>query len=170
MSTGIAAHAKYFRGKTHALPCPAMRAMRGIKERDTRSLPGMKSGNELKIILKAVPVWGNVCLFIKHKEEKIMLDLLKKSILTGVGLALMTKDKAEELAKELVKKGELSEKEGKEFIDEMLKKSKQAGKDMEAKVDDLVKKALKKANVATREDLAGLEKEIKRLKKETHKE
>jgi len=99
-----------------------------------------------------------------------MLDILKKTMLTGVGLALMTKDKAEELAKELVKKGELSEKEGKEFIDDILKKSKQAGKDMEAKVDDLVKKALKKVNVATREDIAGLEKEIKRLKKETHKE
>ena len=44
-----------------------------------------------------------------------MFDLIKKTMLTGVGLAAMTKDKVEELAKELSKKGKLSEKEGKDL-------------------------------------------------------
>ena len=37
-----------------------------------------------------------------------MFDLIKKTILTGVGLAAMTKDKIEELSRELSEKGELS--------------------------------------------------------------
>ena len=38
-----------------------------------------------------------------------MLDLIKKIILTGVGLAVMTKDKVEELAKELTERAGLTE-------------------------------------------------------------
>ncbi len=44
-----------------------------------------------------------------------MPDLIKKTMLTGVGLALKTWDEVEDLAKELVEKGKMSEKEGKNF-------------------------------------------------------
>jgi len=47
-----------------------------------------------------------------------MFDLIKKTMLTGVGLAGLTKDKIEKLAKELAKKGKLSEKEGKKLVDD----------------------------------------------------
>ncbi|MBW2610495.1 MAG: phasin family protein [Deltaproteobacteria bacterium] len=97
-----------------------------------------------------------------------MFDLIKKTILTGVGLAAMTRDKFEELAKELTERGEISEKEGKELVDDLLEKSKQARKDLETKVEDIVHKVLEKIDVATKKDIAGLEKKIKRLaKKET---
>jgi polyhydroxyalkanoate synthesis regulator phasin len=93
-----------------------------------------------------------------------MFDLIKKTMLTGVGLAAMTREKAEELAKELIKKGELSEKEGKELVDDLLKKSEQAKKDLEKKMKDMVKKALKKMDVATKKDIARLEKKIRNIK------
>ncbi len=86
-----------------------------------------------------------------------MFDLIKKTILTGVGLAVMTRDKIEELAKELTEKGKLSEKEGKKLIDELLSKSEQARKDLETKLEDMVRRALGKVDVATKEDIAGLE-------------
>ena len=89
-----------------------------------------------------------------------MFDFMKKTMLTGVGLAAITKDKVEELARELTEKGEISEKEGRELIDDLLKKSDQARKDLEAKVEDMVRKVLEKMNVATREDIARLEKKI----------
>jgi len=95
-----------------------------------------------------------------------MFDLIKKTMLTGVGLAAMTKDKVEELAKELSKKGKLSEKEGKDLLNELSKKSKQARKDLEKKVGDIVRKVLKKMDVATKEDIARLEKKIKHLEQE----
>jgi len=45
-----------------------------------------------------------------------MLDLIKKTMLTGVGLALLAKDEVEGLAKELVDKGKMSEKDGKKVF------------------------------------------------------
>lgn len=73
-----------------------------------------------------------------------MLDLIRKTMLTGVGLAAMTKDKVEALAKELPEKGKLSEKEGKDLFRELLKKSEQARKDLETKVEGMVHKVLGK--------------------------
>jgi len=89
-----------------------------------------------------------------------MFELIKKTMLTGVGLAVMTKEKVEELARELTEKGGMSEKEGKKFIDDLLKRSEEARKDLDKRVEDMVRKALKKIDVATKKDIARLEKKI----------
>jgi len=86
-----------------------------------------------------------------------------KLCLISLGLAVMTRDKIEELAKELTEKGKISEKEGKELIDDLLKKSEQARKDLETKVEDMVRSALEKIDVATKEDIARLEEKIRHL-------
>ncbi len=54
-----------------------------------------------------------------------MIDLIKKALYTGVGLAVLTKEKAEELVHELTKQAKLSEQEGKELFDGLLKQSEQ---------------------------------------------
>ncbi len=82
-----------------------------------------------------------------------MLDLVKKAMLTGVGLAVVTKEKAEAMARELVKKGEISEKEGKEFVEEVLNKSDEARRDFEKKVEQNVQKAVTKLNFATKKEM-----------------
>ncbi|MBW2035295.1 MAG: hypothetical protein JRI94_17255 [Deltaproteobacteria bacterium] len=53
-----------------------------------------------------------------------MNDLIRKVVLTGIGLAALTKEKIEEVVKEVVEKGKLSEKEGKEFIDSLKRREK----------------------------------------------
>ena len=94
-----------------------------------------------------------------------MIDLIKKIMFSGVGMALMTKEKIEELGKDIIEKGKLSEKEGREFLDELMTKSEDAKKEMEAKTDKLVKDSLKKMNLASRDDLQKLEKQVKKLSK-----
>lgn len=97
-----------------------------------------------------------------------MFDIIKKAMLTGVGLAAMTRDKIEEMAKELTEKGEMTEKEGRELVDELVKKSEKAKKDLETKMEGIVEKVLVKMNLATKEDISKIEKRLKRLeKKET---
>ena len=93
-----------------------------------------------------------------------MFDLIRKTMLTGVGLAAMTRDKIEEVAGELKEKGKLTEDEGKELVNELLKKSEQAKGELEAKVEEMVHKVLDKMNIVTKEDIAGLEEQIKKLK------
>ena len=94
-----------------------------------------------------------------------MFELLKKSMLAGIGLALKTKDEVEEIAKELSEKGKLSEKEGKTFIQDLLKRYDEAQEKLEARVEQTVKEFLKKADIVTGDELKGLKTEIRELKK-----
>ncbi len=89
-----------------------------------------------------------------------MIDLFKKTMYMGLGLAEITREKVEEISKELIKKGEISEKEGRNFVDEMTRKSEEAKKSLEKRVDKLVKQALDRINVATKDDLAKVEKKF----------
>ncbi len=91
------------------------------------------------------------------------MDLIKKTMYLGVGLAYMTKEKVEEISQELIKKGELSATEGKEFIDALTQKSAEARKALEARVDKIVKSSLARMNIATGDELAALEKRIAKL-------
>jgi len=93
-----------------------------------------------------------------------MLDLMKKTMLTGVGLALNAWDEVEDLAKELVDKGKLNEKEGTKFIKDLQKRYEDTQKKLEARVEQSVDKFLKKANVVTGDDLKALKKEVRELK------
>ena len=92
-----------------------------------------------------------------------MLDLMKKAISTGLGLAFMTKEKIEEFSKEIIEKGKLSETEGKEFIDQIQKKAEEARKKLQEQIQITVNNTLKKMNVATRDDISRVEKQLEKL-------
>jgi len=57
-----------------------------------------------------------------------MLEFIKKTMLTGIGIAMKTKDELEEWVKEIVKKGEMSENEGKDFLENVKKKIQRGAK------------------------------------------
>ena len=92
-----------------------------------------------------------------------MLDSIHKMFLAGVGFAAMTKDKIDEHIKELVEKGKLTEKEGREIADDMLKKSKQAKEDLEKQVEKLVQQTLQTLRLASKEDVEKLTARIEKL-------
>ena len=92
-----------------------------------------------------------------------MFDLLKKATLMGIGITLMTKDKIEELAKEIVEEGKLSEEEGKKLVDDLLKRSEEARNELESRVEELVKSALKKLDIPSRAEVGKLQTRIKKL-------
>jgi polyhydroxyalkanoate synthesis regulator phasin len=92
-----------------------------------------------------------------------MIDLLKKTLLAGVGLTLLTKDKVEELAREMAKSAQLSREKGEEFVEEAVARAEKGRADLEATVQRLVREALAKADVPTREDYARLAARVERL-------
>jgi len=99
-----------------------------------------------------------------------MLELIKKSMLTGVGLALVAKDEVEDIARDLQEKMNLNEKEGKEFLSDVQKRYDEAQNRLEERVERAVKDVLKKADVVTGDELKALKKEIRELKKAVGKE
>ena len=94
-----------------------------------------------------------------------MIDLIKKTMMAGIGLALKTRDEAEDLVKDLVKRGTMSEQEGKKFLDDLLMRYDEARDKLEERVEANVKKFLKKADIVTGDELKALKKEIRELKK-----
>jgi len=94
-----------------------------------------------------------------------MLNIIKQSMLTGIGLALIAKDEIEDLANELVKKGKMSEKEGNKFLEDLRKRYDETQKQLETRVQKTVKDFMKKADVVTGDELKGLKKEVRELKK-----
>jgi polyhydroxyalkanoate synthesis regulator phasin len=96
-------------------------------------------------------------------EEIIMVDLIKKALYTGVGLAVLTKEKAEELVKDLTQQAKLSEQEGKELFEGLLKQSEQARNDFQAKIDEAVLTVVKRLNLATKDEVASLKAKVEEL-------
>ena len=81
-----------------------------------------------------------------------MFDLIRKTMLTGIGLALRTKDEVEDLAKSFVKGGKMSEKEGRKFVQDVMNRYEETRKSLEERVEASVKAFLKKADVATKDE------------------
>ncbi len=94
-----------------------------------------------------------------------MSNLVKKTILTGLGLVSLTKEKAEKLVEELIEEGEVSESEGSKFIKELLEKTENNKKTIEKQVEKTVHGVLKKLNVPTRKDIVELNSKIEKLDK-----
>lgn len=94
-----------------------------------------------------------------------LVDLMKKAMLTGIGLALKTKDEVEEYLKDVDEKFNLSEKDGRQFIEDFQKRYDEAQEKLEARVEKAVREVMKKADVVTMDELKALKKEIRELKK-----
>ena len=94
-----------------------------------------------------------------------MIDLFKKTMVSGVGLALMAKDEAENMARDWVRQSKMTEDEGKKFVEEVLIKYGETQDKLEERVGKSVKEFLKKVDVVTGEEFNKLKKEIRELKK-----
>jgi len=94
-----------------------------------------------------------------------MIDLIKKAMFAGIGLALKTKEEVEVMARELAKQAELSENEGKKFVNDFLKRYDESRDKLEEKVESSVRDVLNRSSLATKEELTEIRDEIKKLKK-----
>lgn len=94
-----------------------------------------------------------------------MFELTRKAMLLSMGLATLTREKLEKTINELIKKGEISEKEGEELVDELIEKSRKYKKDLEREVEEIVADTLKKLNIPTRDELTELNKKIEQIGK-----
>ncbi|MCW5210876.1 hypothetical protein VU03_04000, partial [Desulfobulbus sp. N3] len=97
------------------------------------------------------------------KEEHIMKELLKNMLYTGVGAAFLTRDKLDEIRKELVDRGNLTREEGKDFVEDLLKKSDSARDQLELWLSRQVEDRIKGLNLATTDEVEELRRKIEEL-------
>ncbi len=98
-----------------------------------------------------------------------MKNLLKKGILTGIGLGLMTKDKVEEFAKKTAEETKMTEEEARKFADELLKQSESSKQRIEEMIDKQVKKSIEKLGVATQDDIEKIRIQLDKLQSSFNK-
>lgn len=98
-----------------------------------------------------------------------MIDILKKTLYTSIGLAYLTKEKIEELAKDLMEDGKMTAQEGKEFVEDLLKKSKDTKEKISVEIEHTVHATLKKMNLVTQKEYEALEKRLHQVEQELKK-
>jgi polyhydroxyalkanoate synthesis regulator phasin len=99
------------------------------------------------------------------KGGTAMLEILRKTLLIGAGLASLTREKMESAINDLVRRGELTEKEGRELVDDLFKRSMEMKKDMEARMEKIVEDTLTRWNIPTRKEILELRERVERLEK-----
>ncbi|HFQ90593.1 MAG TPA: hypothetical protein ENK27_11010 [Desulfobulbus sp.] len=92
-----------------------------------------------------------------------MKELMKNVVYAGVGAAFLTKEKIEELNRDLVEKGKMTQEEGKQFVDELIKKSENVKDQLELWISQRVEDKIKQLDLATRDELADLKRQVEEL-------
>ncbi|MCK4809860.1 MAG: phasin family protein [Candidatus Omnitrophica bacterium] len=98
------------------------------------------------------------------------MSILKDLVNLGLGALVITKEKAEEVVNELVKKGEVGQDEGKELINELIEKGEKSKKEIEEQIEKMVKGVLEKLDISAKKEIKELKSEIEELKKKLNKE
>ena len=101
-----------------------------------------------------------------------MLELVKNSLFLGFGLATLTKEKLEDLGREVARQAKLSESKARELQVELTNKAEQARQALGAEIDRRVDQAFAKMGVSRSKDaidlaarLAALERAVAELPK-----
>ena len=98
-----------------------------------------------------------------------MIETIKKLGLFGIGALALTEEKINEIAKELIDKGEINKEEGKKFVRELIEEQKKQKEEIENRISETVKETFGKAKTETKEDIERLEMRINKLEEEIKK-
>lgn len=102
----------------------------------------------------------------KAKGEKwTWADVLRTPILASVGAFSMAEEGIEKFVKDLVERGEASEKEGKKIVHDFRKRTARNRRDFENKTDHRIEKALKAFRLPTKKDINALSRKIDKLER-----
>jgi len=92
-----------------------------------------------------------------------MIELIKKAMLTGLGVASLTKEKIEEIGRDFIDQGKLSQQEGEKLMEELRARVDESKEEIKKQIEERVEEVLKKMNLARSSELDELKRQIKEL-------
>jgi polyhydroxyalkanoate synthesis repressor PhaR len=107
-------------------------------------------------------------LLIKRGGE-MTVDFFKKSVLFGLGVFDLTKEKAEKLVDEMIKRGEMSQSDKAKAVKELLKGHDERMEKLKAKIDERVEKITAKVKGKEQEEMTKLHQKLDNLTKVVEK-
>ncbi|WP_347273628.1 hypothetical protein [Candidatus Kuenenia sp.] len=96
----------------------------------------------------------------------MLSEIMKKAVNLGFGAMLVTKENANELIEEMVRKGEIQKDETLAQVKETLKKILPSKEEIETRTEELVEKILHKLDIPTRQELQEMQKKLETILKE----
>jgi polyhydroxyalkanoate synthesis regulator phasin len=95
-----------------------------------------------------------------------MKDTIERSVLAGIGLLSLTRDKAQKYVDELVFSGEAKREDATELVDRLTKRGEDERASMRTLVRDEVSKVMGEIGIATTKDVQDLKNKIDAMKGE----
>lgn len=90
-------------------------------------------------------------------------ELFEKSFLLGLGTLALTRETAQRIVDDLVKKGQAQREEAEEFVERLVKRGEEERNALRKLVRDEIKQALSGLHLATKKDVDALSKKIDAL-------
>ncbi|MFC4402595.1 phasin family protein [Gracilibacillus xinjiangensis] len=97
-----------------------------------------------------------------------MKDTFKKGVSLGLGLAAASKEQAEKVMDELIKKGELSKEDSDDIFTQLRQKGEDSQQKMDAKLKQKLENMLDEFEVVRKEDLRAIEQRLTALEQKTN--
>jgi polyhydroxyalkanoate synthesis regulator phasin len=104
-----------------------------------------------------------------------MFETIRKSLLAGLGAAVLTKEKIETATRKLVEEGKITTDEAERLSTDLIESGSRQWHDMQEKISGTVRKALEGMDICTRQDckvlaekVAALEKRVAALEETDH--
>jgi len=91
------------------------------------------------------------------------MDLLRKAVFLGLGAISLTRDKAEEVVDDLIKRGEMASTERFKAVDSLLKEADKQEKEFQRKITSAVEKVIADMGLPTRKNLEDIAETLKRI-------
>ncbi|MDI6615889.1 MAG: hypothetical protein QME27_04185 [Syntrophaceae bacterium] len=91
--------------------------------------------------------------------------MIKKAMLLGLGLISLTKEKAEEIVDDLIKRGEVCREEKCKVVDKLLKESEKKEEELTGKINETVQKTITQIGLVSKRELDALSERLAEIEK-----
>lgn len=91
--------------------------------------------------------------------------MLRQMLYAGIGLAVVTKEKAEEVIAELVKKGEISKDEEKDLLSTLMNRMQEESEKLKLKINEQVENTITSMNLVRKSEMDEVLQKLTELEK-----
>ena len=94
-----------------------------------------------------------------------MLEFIRKGLLTGFGLVLITKRKLQEVTEKLVSEGKMSRQEAEKIVDELMEEGNRQWEDVREKLNEMVSQSYDALDIGSKKSFIELKEKVADLEK-----
>ncbi len=100
-----------------------------------------------------------------HERRKTVFDAIKKSLLAGLGAAVVTKQMVQQAAHTFVDQGKISTEEAERLAEDLIRSGEHQWNDLQSRINESVRKGLDNLDINSRRELEELKDRLNALER-----